>query len=112
MTDVVVLPGGEADRRMSRIATLGLRVHDGGWLLAPAPAAARELSDTVAVLVRGAVLDLSDTGTPWTVAATWRQQAVCDVDVVAFAVDAQDRSREMRTSSSTARPSTRTAPYA
>ncbi|WP_329333739.1 TerD family protein [Streptomyces sp. NBC_00663] len=95
VTDVVVLPGGEADRRMGRIATLGLRVHDADWLLAPAPAAAPgtagEVSDTAAILVRGAVLDLSDTGTAWTVAATWRQQTVCDVDVVAFAVDAREQ---------------------
>ncbi|WP_039933857.1 TerD family protein [Streptomyces viridochromogenes] len=96
VSDVVVLPGGESDRRMSRIATLGLRVHDADWLLAPAPApvptaAAASRPDTAEVLVRGAVIDLSDTGTPWTVAATWRQQTVCDVDVVAFAVDAQEQ---------------------
>ncbi|OKK13423.1 TerD family protein [Streptomyces sp. CB02400] len=99
VSDVVVLPGGEADRRMSRIATLGLRVHDADWLLAPtatslpAPArsAAGSRSDTAAVLVRGAVIDLSDTGTAWTVAATWRQQTACVVDVVAFAVDGHEQ---------------------
>lgn len=99
VSDVVVLPGGEADRRMNRIATLGLRVHDADWLLAPtttpvpAPAqsAAGNQPDTAAVLVRGAVFDLPDTGTAWTIAATWRQQTPCDVDVVAFAVDAQEQ---------------------
>ncbi|SNX55903.1 DNA polymerase-3 subunit epsilon [Streptomyces sp. TLI_55] len=99
VSDVVVLPGGEADRRMSRVATLGLRVYDAAWLLAPTtsamPASARNAAasrpDTAAVLVRGAVLDLTDTGTAWTVAAVWRQQAVCDVDVVAFAVDAGEQ---------------------
>ncbi|MEV2215818.1 TerD family protein [Streptomyces sp. NPDC050997] len=95
VTDVVVLPGGEADRRMSRIAALGLRVHDADWLLVPTPAAAQSLAgnrpDTAEVLVRGAVIDLSDTGTPWMVAATWRQQTACDVDVVAFAVDAREQ---------------------
>ncbi|MEV7233867.1 TerD family protein [Streptomyces sp. NPDC051020] len=99
VSDVVVLPGGEADRRMSRIVTLGLHVHDADWLLAPtttpmpAPAqsAAGNQPDTAAVLVRGAVIDLSDAGTAWTVAATWRQQTVCDVDVVAFAVDALEQ---------------------
>ncbi|WP_405554805.1 TerD family protein [Streptomyces canus] len=47
--------------------------------------------DTAEVLVRGAVIDLRDTGTAWTVVATWRQQTDCDVDVVAFAVDAQEQ---------------------
>ncbi|AWT45998.1 MULTISPECIES: TerD family protein [Streptomyces] len=101
VTDVVVLPGGEADRRMSRIAALGLPVHEAAWLLAPeaverrAPAtagsAAEGRPDAARVLVRGAVIDLADTGTAWTVAAAWRQQAPCDVDVVAFAVDAQEQ---------------------
>ncbi|MGW7402147.1 TerD family protein [Streptomyces sp. NPDC054833] len=99
VSDVVVLPGGEADRRMTRITALGLRVHDADWLLAPtttpmpAPAqsAAGNQPDTAAVLVRGAVIDLSDTGTAWTVAATWRQQTAYDVDVVAFAVDSHEQ---------------------
>ncbi|MFI8534863.1 TerD family protein [Streptomyces aquilus] len=99
VSDVVVLPGGEADRRMSRIATLGLRVYDADWLLAPTTSAvsssarneAGSRPDPAAVLVRGAVLDLTDTGTAWTVAAVWRQQAMCDVDVVAFAVDAREQ---------------------
>ncbi|MEU0026799.1 TerD family protein [Streptomyces sp. NPDC006335] len=101
VSDVVVLPGGEADRRMARIATLGLPVHDAAWLLAPTPTlmpapaqqAAGNPPDAAAVLVRGAVIDLSDTGSAWTVAATWRQQTVCDVDVVAFAVDANEQVR-------------------
>ncbi|MGW2260928.1 TerD family protein [Streptomyces sp. NPDC004749] len=95
VTDVVVLPGGETDRRMPRITALGLRVHDAGWLLAPTPAPTKNTAgnqpDSAAVLVRGAVIDLSDTGTPWTVAATWRQQTDCDVDIVAFAVDAREQ---------------------
>lgn len=95
VSDVVVLLGGEADRRMTRIAALGLRVHDADWLLAPTPVPAQSLvgnqPDTAEVLVRGAVIDLPDTGTAWTVAATWRQRTACDVDVVAFAVDAQEQ---------------------
>ncbi|MDX3851903.1 TerD family protein [Streptomyces sp. AK02-01A] len=95
VSDVVVLPGSEADRRMTRITALGLRVHDADWLLAPtttpmpalAQSTAENRPDTAAVLVRGAVIDLSDTGMAWTVAATWRQQTPYDVDVVAFAVD-------------------------
>ncbi|MFI9169810.1 TerD family protein [Streptomyces lincolnensis] len=95
VTDVVVLPGGEADRRMSRITALGLRVHHADWLLAPKPAPTQSTAvhqpDTAEVLVRGGVVDLSDPGMPWTVAATWRQQTACDVDVVAFTVDAQEQ---------------------
>ncbi|MDX2523521.1 TerD family protein [Streptomyces europaeiscabiei] len=95
VSDVVVLPGGEADRRMSRIAALGLPVHSADWLLAPVPVPAQDRAgsrpDTAEILVRGAVIDLSDTGTAWTVAATWRQQTACDVDVVAFAVDAREQ---------------------
>lgn len=98
VSDVVLLLGGETDRRMTRIATLGLRVHDADWLLAPTlvsapapPGAVGKQSETAAVLVRGAVIDLADTGTAWTVAATWRQQTVCDVDVVAFAVNAREQ---------------------
>ncbi|MCP9206827.1 TerD family protein [Streptomyces sp. NEAU-Y11] len=94
VTDVVVLSGGEADRRMPRITALGLPVHDADWLLAPTPppaqSAAGSRPETGEVLVRGAVIDLPGTGTAWTVAATWRQQTVCEVDVVAFAVDAQE----------------------
>ncbi|WP_405762094.1 TerD family protein [Streptomyces sp. NBC_01420] len=95
VSDVVVLPGGEADRRMKRVTALGLPVHAPEWLLAPAPAVVAELvpgaAGSPAVLVRGAVLDLADTGEPWTVSAMWGQQTPCDVDVVAFVVDAGEQ---------------------
>ncbi|MFF2210325.1 TerD family protein [Streptomyces antibioticus] len=92
VSDVVVLPGGETDRRMTRIAVLGLRVHDADWLHAPVQDPVEGESEaTAAVLVRGAVLDLADTGTAWTVAATWRQQTACEVDLVAFAVDEREQ---------------------
>lgn len=95
VSDVVVLPGGEADRRMKRVTSLGLPVHAPEWLLAPAPAVVAELvpgaAGSPAVLVRGAVLDLADTGEPWTVSAMWGQQTPCDVDVVAFVVDAGEQ---------------------
>ncbi|MGW1182925.1 TerD family protein [Streptomyces drozdowiczii] len=95
VSDVVVLPGGEADRRMKRVTALGLPVHAPEWLLAPAPAVVAELVPGAAgspvVLVRGAVLDLADTGEPWTVSAMWGQQTPCDVDVVAFVVDAGEQ---------------------
>ncbi|MFD9903433.1 exonuclease domain-containing protein [Streptomyces sp. NPDC059063] len=99
VTDVVVLTGGEADRRLSRIATLGLRVHDGGWLLAPTAASApmptqntsENPSDTAEVLARGAVIDLPHADVAWTVAAAWSQHAACEVDVVAFALDEHEQ---------------------
>ncbi|MFD4577502.1 TerD family protein [Streptomyces sp. NPDC058417] len=95
VSDVVVLPGGEADRRMARITALALHVHDADWLrsptVAPTRSAVGEPPDSADVLARGAVLDLPDTATAWTVAAAWRQQATCDVDVVAFAVDAREQ---------------------
>ncbi|KUF15336.1 TerD family protein [Streptomyces silvensis] len=99
VSDVVVLTGGDTDRRLSRIASLGLRVHDGGWLLAPTTATAPTPTEstagnpagTEAVLVRGAVVDLPQPDAAWTVAATWGQHAACDVDVVAFALDERER---------------------
>lgn len=99
VTDVVVLRGGETDRRMSRIASLGLRVHDADWLAAPAAATAPVpgqnvtggRSDTAEVLVRGAVIDLPDLDAVWTVAATWGQHTACGVDVVAFVLDAHEQ---------------------
>lgn len=92
VTDVVVLSGGEADKRMSRILTLGLRVHDSDWLLAPASALPTPgpRPDT-AVLVRGAVINLRNVDATWTVAATWAQRTACEVDIVAFALDAHER---------------------
>ncbi|MCX5401724.1 TerD family protein [Streptomyces sp. NBC_00102] len=99
VTDVVMLRGGEADKRRSRIATLGLRVHDAEWIMADEPAltsanppsVAGTLRDGAEVLVRGAVVDLPDTGAPWTVSATWGQHTACDVDVVAFALDTHEK---------------------
>ncbi|MGW2277250.1 TerD family protein [Streptomyces sp. NPDC001770] len=99
VTDVVALPGGEADKRRSRVALLGLPVHDADWLLAAesVPSAAPPRSDGqnardgAEVLVRGAVIDVPDTGAAWTVTATWGQHTACDVDVVAFALDAHEK---------------------
>ncbi|MFJ2632207.1 TerD family protein [Streptomyces sp. NPDC087422] len=93
VTDVVVLPGGESDRRMARIALLGLRVHDADWLVAPAPPGpVVNESDAAEVLVRGAVIDLPDSdGTAWTVTAAWEQHTACAIDVVAFRLDVHER---------------------
>jgi DNA polymerase-3 subunit epsilon len=89
VTDVVLLAGGTSDRRMSRVTALALPTHEATWLQAPAPAPSSPQSPASAsVLVRGAVIDLPDTATPWTVSATWAQATTCPVDVVAFALDA------------------------
>ncbi|MGW6007778.1 TerD family protein [Streptomyces sp. NPDC055210] len=86
---------GGAVRAGGRRTALGLNVHPADRLLAstsaPAPSAAGNQPDRAEVLARGAVIDLSDTGMAWTVAAAWRQQIACDVDVVAFAVDEREQ---------------------
>ncbi|KPM51817.1 stress protein [Frankia sp. R43] len=96
VTDVVCLPGGEADRRMARIRTLGLPVTTADTFLRllddllatgrrvpvqPSPGAPRSL-------VRGAVVDLpvATAGARWTVAATWAWDSTVEIDLVAFLV--------------------------
>ncbi|MFF9863815.1 TerD family protein [Streptomyces sp. NPDC013953] len=99
VTDVVLLPGGEGDRRIRRITELGLPVRDEHWLTTPAaaPVATDETSTTAGlavphVLPRGGVVDLPapPSGTPapqWHVIATWAPQDICEIDVVAFLLD-------------------------
>ncbi|MFG2871820.1 TerD family protein [Streptomyces sp. NPDC048338] len=96
VTDVVLFPGGERDRRMTRITTLGLPVHAPVWLGAPAPeapgVAARD-SAMADVLPRGGVVDLPalPTGGHWHVGASWAQQTDCEIDVVAFVLDEDEQ---------------------
>jgi DNA polymerase-3 subunit epsilon len=104
VTDVIILAGGETDRRMPRITLLGLPVHDRAWLDAPAPVtaseepaaptgAARQDTPPVLVLPRGGVIDLPVTGNApcWSVAASWAHQTSCEIDVVAFTVDEDEQ---------------------
>jgi DNA polymerase-3 subunit epsilon len=99
VTDVVLLEGGDRDRRMKRITALAFPTHEAAWLDAPVitplarqgggPAAPR-------VLPRGGVIDLpqpsgSAAGVPWTVTAAWAQQTSCEIDVVAFVVDEDEQ---------------------
>ncbi|MEU3937139.1 DEDDh family exonuclease [Streptomyces sp. NPDC029044] len=99
VTDVVLLEGGERDRRMKRITALAFPTHEAAWLDAPVitplprrgggPAAPR-------VLPRGGVIDLpqasgSAAAVPWTVTASWAQQTSCEIDVVAFVVDEDEQ---------------------
>jgi DNA polymerase-3 subunit epsilon len=96
VTDVVLFPGGELDRRMTRITALGLPVHAHTWLGAPAPdptvihAPDDAMTD---VLPRGGVIDLPPLPTTgqWHVIASWAQQTNCEVDVVAFVLDEDEQ---------------------
>ncbi|MCO8305823.1 TerD family protein [Streptomyces sp. RKCA744] len=97
VTDVVLLDGSDADRRMRRIVSLAIPTHDAPWLAAPdiapvpRPAGGREAAH---VLPRGGVVDIpagSAPGTRWTVTAAWAQQTACEIDVVAFVVDEDEQ---------------------
>ncbi|MFD5945821.1 DEDDh family exonuclease [Streptomyces collinus] len=95
VTDVVILDGGERDRRMKRITALAFPTHAAAWLDAPVIAPLPRQGGGPAapcVLPRGGVIDLpqpsgSAPAVPWTVTATWAQQTSCEIDVVAFVVD-------------------------
>ncbi|RSO23340.1 DNA polymerase III [Streptomyces sp. WAC 06725] len=98
VTDVLLLPGGEEDRRMRRITALELPVRDQRWLAAPAitaPAPSAPRSHEPQVLPRGGVIDLPvRTGAlaaEWHVTATWAPQAGCEIDVVAFLLDEEEQ---------------------
>ncbi|MFC7815681.1 TerD family protein [Streptomyces sp. NPDC057367] len=99
VTDVVILDGGEADRRLPRIRALLLPTHDAAWLVAPVVTDAPGAGDRRAaahVLPRGGVVDLPLQGGRgpahrWTVTASWAQQTACDIDVVAFVLDEDEQ---------------------
>ncbi|MFB6679964.1 TerD family protein [Streptomyces sp. NPDC056390] len=111
VTDVVVLSGGENDRRMPRITELGLSVHDERWLVDPsvtatattsvanagaevAGARAAETSIDAAaprVLPRGGVIDLPTSASLWHVTASWAPREHGEVDVVAFVLDEDEQ---------------------
>ncbi|MFH8241126.1 TerD family protein [Streptomyces sp. NPDC018321] len=99
VTDVVVLDGGETDRRLPRIRALLLPAHDAAWLVAPVVTDASRADGRRAaahVLPRGGVVDLPLQGGRgpahrWTVTASWAQQTACDIDVVAFVLDEDEQ---------------------
>ncbi|MDH6215793.1 TerD family protein [Streptomyces pseudovenezuelae] len=104
VTDVVLLPGGEGDRRMSRITALGLPVQDRHWITAPTAAGPVEVGEAADaalrpqephVLPRGGVIDLPmPLGGPapeWYVTAGWAPRSDCEVDVVAFLLDEDEQ---------------------
>ncbi|MFE5602090.1 TerD family protein [Streptomyces coelicoflavus] len=99
VTDVVVLDGGHADRRLARITALLLPVHDAAWLVAPVVTEASGAGGGHAaahVLPRGGVVDLPlpkgrGPADRWTVTASWAQQTACEIDVVAFVLDEDEQ---------------------
>lgn len=98
VTDVVLLEGGQGDRRMSRITALELPVHDLRWLTAPTattPAATTLRPQEPHVMPRGGVIDLPmPHGRPapeWYVTAGWAPQTDYEIDVVAFLLDEDEQ---------------------
>ncbi|WOX21295.1 TerD family protein [Streptomyces solicathayae] len=96
VTDIVLLAGGDNDRRMRRVASMGLPVHDPVWLGAPAPqpvATPVRGGAPAAILPRGGVLDLPDLPATarWHVGASWAHQRNCEIDVVAFVLDEEEQ---------------------
>lgn len=97
VTDVVLLPGGERDRRMARITSLQLPTHEPDWLTAPTVAGATGTgprAHSPKVLPRGGVIDLPVDGgavARWDVTASWAQVTSCGIDVVAFTVDEDEQ---------------------
>ncbi|MFC9395006.1 TerD family protein [Streptomyces sp. NPDC057027] len=96
VTDIVLFPGGELDRRMARITALGLPVHAHTWLGAPTPeptAVPAQEDATTDVLPRGGVIDLPalPVAGRWHVCASWAQQTNCEIDVVTFVLDEDEQ---------------------
>ncbi|MFE3542823.1 exonuclease domain-containing protein [Nocardia sp. NPDC059177] len=100
VTDLLVLAGAEADRRVRKAIELGLPVH-GPELLAsgeppehhqpPRVGAEDPGNSEPTVLARGQVIDLPGTDTTWTLRATWSQDGAETVDLVAFLVDGTEK---------------------
>ncbi|MER6148954.1 TerD family protein [Streptomyces hirsutus] len=98
VTDVVLLPEGEGDRRMRRITALGLPVHDLHWLTSPTATDQNVVAlrpQEPHVMPRGGVVDLPmPHGGPapeWYVTAGWAPRSDCEIDVVAFLLDEDDQ---------------------
>ncbi|MFF3326224.1 TerD family protein [Streptomyces sp. NPDC002889] len=96
VTDVVLLAGGDTDRRMRRIASLEIPTYTADWLDAPTAALlghSTDLRHALQVLPRGGVVDLPGQTrmSSWSVTATWAQQTTCEIDLVGFLVDEDDQ---------------------
>ncbi|MET7620957.1 TerD family protein [Streptomyces sp. NPDC005408] len=95
VTDVVLLVGGDTDRRMPRITALEIPTYDANWLDAPTaePLLPADRRQAPHVLPRGCVVDLPGQirTSRWNVTAAWAQQTTCEIDLVAFMVDEDDQ---------------------
>ncbi|MFI5809079.1 TerD family protein [Streptomyces sp. NPDC051561] len=96
VTDVVLLPGSDKDRRMRRITELVLPTHPAHWLDAPVldtAATPADVREGPQVLPRGGVVDLNDRAVNggWQVTAAWGQLSTCEIDLVALLVDEEDQ---------------------
>ncbi|MFD3701616.1 exonuclease domain-containing protein [Nocardia sp. NPDC058658] len=101
VTDLLLLAGGEADRRARKADELALAVHGPELLehgaIAPAvpadPRPGEIRAVEAAVLSRGQVVDvpIAEGGTTWTLRATWSQLSAATVDLVAFLVGSDER---------------------
>lgn len=91
VSDVVLLAGGDTDRRMKRITSLELPVYESGWLDEPtaAPLRPEAYRRSPSTLPRGGVIDLPPrVSMPrWNISAAWAQQTTCEIDLVAFLLD-------------------------
>lgn len=97
VTDIVLFPGGESDRRLARVTSMGLPVHEPAWLGSPAPQPAGAPvphTPSAVVLPRGGVVDLPalPAAGRWHVGASWAApRADCEIDVVAFVLDEDEQ---------------------
>lgn len=93
VTDVLVLPGGEADPRCSRARQRGVRLMTHDEVVVTATVAPERY--VVPALTRGAVIDLPPDVVLLTVSAAWRavDPAPEEVDVVALVLGPDERVR-------------------
>ncbi|KQY32644.1 DNA polymerase III [Nocardia sp. Root136] len=105
VTDLLLLAGGESDRRARKADELALAVHGPDLLeqgaIAPAaipaastaPGRAEIRPAEPTVLSRGQVIDvpIAEGGNTWTLRATWSQLSAPTVDLVAFLLGSDER---------------------
>ncbi|MFE6774580.1 exonuclease domain-containing protein, partial [Streptomyces sp. NPDC057676] len=97
VTDVVLLPGGETDRRMKRVTAIELPVHDAHWLASPTttdrPVPPARSGEPL-VMPRGGVFDLPAVAADapaWHVTVSWAPPGDAEIDVVAFLLDEDEQ---------------------
>jgi DNA polymerase III subunit epsilon len=101
VTDVLALTNAATDQRHTKAVELGLPIHGPellhpGRTADPTPALAPTPGSVITApisLSHGQVIDLpiADHGTEWTFRASWTQTTTCEVDLVAFLLDGEER---------------------